>query len=151
MLIRGLRSRAFFWDKTGCHFKKTYISAQQEISHPVLNFGNFSQFFPNFPEISNSGIPVSFLVLGLRWDRKWPVPNGRTEAGPRRGCSRMLGIGNFPDFSRKNPIPEKWHSVTQTFSVNFDSNFSILFQFFNFLDISAESGLGPSVKTRIPK
>ena len=29
-------------------------------------------------------------------------------------CSRMLGTGNFPDFSRKNQVPGKWHSGTQT-------------------------------------
>ena len=26
----------------------------------------------------------------------------------------MLGTGNFPDFWGKNPVPKKWHSVTQT-------------------------------------
>ena len=89
----------------------TYFSTQQEISCPVPNFG----FYPNFPKISNSGIPVSFL--GLRRDENWPVPSGGTETGPGRGCSRMLGTGNFLDFSLKNPVPGKWHLGTQTSTI----------------------------------
>ena len=69
----------------------TYFSTQQEIS-------------PNFPEISNSEIPVSFS--GLRQDRSWPVPNGGTETGPGRGCSRMLGTGKFPNFPGKIWYPK---------------------------------------------
>ena len=83
--------------------------------YPTGNFlssTEFREFFPNFPKISNLGIPVSFL--GLRRDGNWPVPNGRTETGPGRGCSQMLGTGNFPDFSMKFPVPGKWHLGTQT-------------------------------------
>ena len=44
------------------------------------------------------------------------VPNAGTKSGPgsRRGCSRMLGTGNFLDFSGKFPVPRKCHSGTQT-------------------------------------
>ena len=83
--------------------------------YPTGNFlssTEFREFFPNFPKISNSGTLVSFS--GLRRDGKWPVQNGGTETGPGSGCSRMLGMENFPDFCRKNPIPEKWHSGMQT-------------------------------------
>ena len=45
---------------------------------------------------------------------KQPVPNAGAEPGPGRGCSRMLGTGNFPNFFGKYPIPGKWHSGTQT-------------------------------------
>ena len=64
--------------------------------YPTGNFPSsteFREFFPNFPEISNSGIPISFL--GLRRDGNWPVPNGWTETQLGRGSSRMLGTGKI--------------------------------------------------------
>ena len=39
---------------------------------------------------------------------------GYIETGPRRGCSRMLGTVNFPDFPGKNLVPGKWHLRMQT-------------------------------------
>ena len=41
---------------------------------------------------------------------KKPVLNAGTESGPERGCSQMLGMGNFPEFLWKNPVPRKWYS-----------------------------------------
>ena len=41
----------------------------------------------------------------------------------------MLGMGNFPDFSGKNPVPGKWHSGTQT------SNWNLKFDFCEALDL----------------
>ena len=52
----------------------------------------------------------------LKQARKKPVPNAGTESGPGRGCSQMLGTGNFPDFFGKNMVPRKWHSGKQTSS-----------------------------------
>ena len=50
--------------------------------YPTGNFlssNKFREFFLNFPEISNSGIPFSFS--GPRQDGNWPVPIGGTETG----------------------------------------------------------------------
>ena len=58
----------------------------------------------------------------LKQARKKPVSNAGTESGPGRGCSQMLGTGNFPDFSGKNPVPRKWHSGTQTSICVFDTD-----------------------------
>ena len=76
--------------------------------YPTGNFPastEFWEFFSNFPEISNSGTPVSFS--GLRCDGKWPVPKGRTETGPGSGCTRMLGMGKiwFPGNGIWQPRP----------------------------------------------
>ena len=38
-------------------------------------------------------------------DREATSPNDGTDSGPGKGCSRMLGTGNFPDFLGKNPVP----------------------------------------------
>ena len=35
----------------------------------------------------------------------------------------MLGMGNFMDFSRKNPVPGKWLSGTQTFTSDIQKGF----------------------------
>ena len=58
------------------------------------------------------GIPECFPTLNETG--KQPVPNAGTKSGPGRGCSRMLGTGNFPNFFGKYPVPGKWHSGTQT-------------------------------------
>ena len=60
------------------------------------------------------GIPVSFWRL--RQGGKKPVLNAGTESGPGRGCCQMLWTLLFPDFYRKNPVPEKRQSGTQTSS-----------------------------------
>ena len=67
----------------------------------------------------------------LKQDRKNPVLNAGTESGPGRGCSRMLGMGNFPDFWGKNLVLGKWHSGMQT---------SIIIDVFNLNLISMSSG-----------
>ena len=75
--------------------------------YPTGNFPSSTEFREKsriFMCYLNSGIPISFS--GLRRDGKKPDPNAGTESGPRRGCSRMLGTGNF----WKNPVPGKWHS-----------------------------------------
>ena len=50
----------------------------------------------------------------LKQAGKKPVLNAGTESGPGRGCSRVLGTENFPEFLVKNPVLGKWHSGTQT-------------------------------------
>ena len=52
---------------------------------------------------------VALENLGKIWEI-----NG-TESGPRRGCSRMLGMGNF----MKNPVPGKWHLGTHTIVIRY--------------------------------
>ena len=88
------------------------LGTTREKSWMVLKWTEIQEFSrnsvlnnPNFPEFSNSGIPVSFS--GLRRDGSWPVPNGGTETGPGRGCSRMLGTGKSPNFPGKNSVPKK--------------------------------------------
>ena len=54
------------------------------------------------------------MFPNLKQAGKKPVLNAGTELGPGRGCSRMLGTGNFPDFFGKNLVAGKWHSGTQT-------------------------------------
>ena len=41
------------------------------------------------------------MFSDLKQAGKKPVLNGGTESGPCRGCSQMLGTGNFPDFYGK--------------------------------------------------
>ena len=54
------------------------------------------------------------MLPDLKQAGEKPVPNAGTKSVPGRGCSRMLGMGNFPDFSGKFPVPWKCHSGTQT-------------------------------------
>ena len=54
----------------------------------------------------------SRMLPNLKQARKKPVPNAGTKSRPERGCSQMLGAGNFLDFLGKNPVPGKWHSGT---------------------------------------
>ena len=54
------------------------------------------------------------MLTDLKQAGKKPVLNAGTKSGPGRGCSRMLGRGNFLDFYGKYPFPGKYHSGTQT-------------------------------------
>ena len=56
----------------------------------------------------------SRMFPDLKQAGKKPVPNAGTKLGPERGCSQMLGTGNFPEFFGKNLVPGKWHLGTQT-------------------------------------
>ena len=57
------------------------------------------------------------MLPDLKQAGKKPVPNAGTKLGPGRGCSQMLGMGNFQDFLGKYPVPGKHHSGTQTSTV----------------------------------
>ena len=45
------------------------------------------------------------MFPNLKQAGKKPVLNAGTELGPGRGCSRMLGTGNFPVFFGKIRFP----------------------------------------------
>ena len=47
----------------------------------------------------------SWMFPDLKQDGKKPVLNAGTESGPGRGCSRIPGTGNFPDFLVKIWFP----------------------------------------------
>ena len=83
-------------------FCRTIFSTQQENSQAVLNFGNFWNWSTKF-QIQK--FPIHFWDWdGTGSGQSWM---GRTELGPGRGCSRMLGKGNFPDFPGKKLVPKK--------------------------------------------
>ena len=63
------------------------------------------------------------MLPDLKQAGKKPVPNAGTKLGPGRGCSRMLGIGNFLNFFGKYPVPGKWLSGTQTARRKGDNSF----------------------------
>ena len=52
-------------------------------------------------------------------------PECRTESGPGRESSQMLGMGNFPDIFWKNLVPGKWHSGMQTSKKIFKKSISL--------------------------
>ena len=54
------------------------------------------------------------MLTDLKQAGKKPVLNAGTKSGPGRGCSRMLGRGNFLDFYGKYPFSGKCHSGMQT-------------------------------------
>ena len=69
------------------------------------------------------------MFPSLKQDGKKAVLNARTESGPGKECSRMLGTLLFPDFYGKNPVRGKWHSgmQTSTSQPNININYAVIY------------------------
>ena len=69
------------------------------------------------------------MFPSLKQDGKKPVLNARTESGPGKECTRMLGRLLFPDFYGKNPVSGKCHSgmQTSTSQPNININYAVIY------------------------
>ena len=81
MVLKWTAIQEFFWNSV-LNSYITYFSTQQEISHPVPNFGNFSQILPKF-QIRE------FLFHFRDWD------------GTRKRMFPNVWDGKFPGFFRE--------------------------------------------------
>ena len=90
---------------------------QEWPTHPTTSLQSFvnSKFYSrlciNWYFKLHSG---NFSTSRLKKDKEQPVPNYGTKSEPGRVCSQMVRTLLFPDFLRKNMVPEKFCSGMQT-------------------------------------